>query len=302
MFLVYTLLTFLSTAISASSLRNITSNGVRRSYWVHTPKSYDDCKSYPIVLAFHGSSKLGNNLDGFALEADTRLSLPMMPTKYSESKILVYPNGVGGTWAGPSYANASIAQDLQFVSDLLANLNDEFNIDPARVYATGFSNGGGFIGILACSPVGNKFTAFASVSGAFYEKAGGIDVGNCADGRGVVPLLEIHGGSDKTVKYEGGIGEGGIEPSIPNWLDLWQKRNGCSQTPVVEDLVGGVHHISWTCGGVEGALQHWKVDGGDHYWPSMTMTISMMVAKAGPQPIEANDIIIDFFDKFNSRI
>lgn len=179
-----------------------------------------------------------------------------------EQKIFVYPNGVGGTWAGPSYAKASIPQDLQFVSDLIVDLKDNFSIDDSRVYATGFSNGGGFIGILACAPVGNKFAAFTSVSGAFYEDAGGIDVGNCAVGRGVVPILEIHGGSDKTVKYEGGVGEGGIEPSILNWLTLWQKRNSCIQTPVVEDLDGGVHHSSWSCGGVEGALQHWKVDGG----------------------------------------
>lgn len=85
----------------------------------------------------------------------------------------------------------------------------------------GLSNGGSLIGILACSSIGSKFSAFASVASAFYEKAGGIDVGNCAVGRGAVPILEIHGGSDKTVHYEGGVGEGGIEPSIPNWLALW---------------------------------------------------------------------------------
>lgn len=30
-------------------------------------------------------------------------------------------------------------------------------------------------------------------------------------------MLEIHGGSDKTVYYEGGEGEGGYLPAIPDW-------------------------------------------------------------------------------------
>ncbi|TID26995.1 hypothetical protein E2P81_ATG01454 [Venturia nashicola] len=300
MFLVSTFLALLVTGITASSLKVLTSNGIRRSYWVHTPSSYDDSKSYPIVLAFHGSSKLGHDIDGFAMEADTRLTLPVFSTKYSESKIFVYPNGARGTWAGPSYANASVPEDLQFISDLLLNLKENFNVDDSRIYATGLSNGGGFVGILACAPVGSKFSAFAAVAGAFYEKASGIDVGNCAVGRGVVPMLEIHGGSDKTVNYEGGVGEGGIEPSILSWLELWQRRNWCSQTPVVEDLDRGVHHSSWSCGEkkVEGVLQHWKVDGGGHYWPSKTENTGMLVAMAGPQPIEASDIVIDFFDKW----
>lgn len=152
------------------------------------------------------------------------------------------------------------------MSDLLLDLKGDFNVDSSRVYATGFSNGGGFIGILACSPVGAQFSAFAAVSGAFYLNAGGIEDGNCAVGRGVVPMLEIHGGSDKTVHYDGGVGEGGVEPSIPGWLEMWQRRNNCTEPPVVVDSDGGnVHHSSWNCGGVDGALQHWKIDGGGMY-------------------------------------
>ena len=78
-------LLFLSIGISASSLKFLTSNGTQRSYWAHVPSTYERSKSYPVVIAFHGSSKLGFDIDGFAMEADTRLSLPLVPTKYSES-------------------------------------------------------------------------------------------------------------------------------------------------------------------------------------------------------------------------
>lgn len=85
MFVFSLLLGLLSLRVSASSFKFLTSNGTPRSYWVHMPLTYEDSKSYPVVLAFHGSSKLGFDIDGFALEADTRLSLPVIPTKYSES-------------------------------------------------------------------------------------------------------------------------------------------------------------------------------------------------------------------------
>jgi hypothetical protein len=79
-----------------------------RTYWYHLPSSYDKNKQYPVVFGFHGSSKLGNSLDGLAFAADSKLSL----NKYSgdvrhmfrrsryqtnkwEQKIMVYPNGKG---------------------------------------------------------------------------------------------------------------------------------------------------------------------------------------------------------------
>jgi hypothetical protein len=85
MLLIYFLSLLFSVRASASSLKFVTSNGTQRSYWVHIPSIYDGTRSYPVVLAFHGSSKLGFDIDGFAMEADTRLSLPLIPTKYSES-------------------------------------------------------------------------------------------------------------------------------------------------------------------------------------------------------------------------
>jgi poly(3-hydroxybutyrate) depolymerase len=50
---------------------------------------------------------------------------------------MVYPNGVDGAWAGPKYAKTSVAEDLQFVSDLLADLRSNYCIDDSRIYATG---------------------------------------------------------------------------------------------------------------------------------------------------------------------
>jgi poly(3-hydroxybutyrate) depolymerase len=120
------------------------------------------------------------------------------------------------------------------------------------------SNGGGFIGTLACSPLGSTlFTALASHSGAFYTDVNGLKNG-CAPKK-VVPMLEIHGAADKTVKYGGGMGDGGPLPPIENWLEWWAKRNGCERKE--EGMLDGgkVVHWRWRCDGKEGMLQHYKV-------------------------------------------
>ncbi|KAJ9256118.1 CAZyme family CE1 [Paecilomyces variotii] len=286
-----------TTAVSAT-LNTLTSSGRTRSYWVRSPDEYDEAKNYPVVIAFHGSSEIGYDVDGFAFEADIRLSLPAIPTKYSKDRFFVYPNGVGGVWAGPSYGKVSVAEDLQFVSDLIIDLKKQYKVDSSRIYATGLSNGGGFVSTLACASVGGLFAALAPVAGSFYTDVNGTNDG-CKPARSPLPILEIHGGSDKSVYYNGGQGEGGLLPPIPVWLGFWQQRNGCTSNTTYNSDNGNVHHTVWTCKGISGTLQHWKVDKNGHDWPSKTMNIDMAVAGVGPQPIEANDIVIDFFDSFS---
>lgn len=78
------------------------------------------------------------------------------------------------------------------------------------------SNGGGFIGTLACDAVGSTlFRAVAAHSGAFYTDLNGPSNG-CAPAK-QLPLLEIHGSVDKTVHYDGGKGDGGPLPPIADW-------------------------------------------------------------------------------------
>ncbi|PNP50706.1 hypothetical protein THARTR1_08626 [Trichoderma harzianum] len=188
--------------------RDVQSGGDDRSYWIHVPSSYDKNHQYPTILGFHGSSSVG-----LFFEADTGFD----SEQFTSDKIMVYPNGLGGAWAGANYSEATVEQDLQFVWDMLADLRQNFCIDSARIYATGLSIGGGFVDTIACNAtVGGEFAAFAPGSGSFYTNndANYLD---CQPAHVPVPILEIHGGADTDVKYDGGEGEGGIEPSIPNW-------------------------------------------------------------------------------------
>lgn len=188
--------------------RTVDSSGVDRSYGVHLPSNYSENHQYPTILGFHGSTSIG-----FFFEADTDLDA----AKYTGDKIMVYPNGLGGAWAGANYSKATVPEDLQFVWDLLVDLRQNFCIDSARIYATGLSIGGGFVDTIACNAtVGGEFAAFAPASGSFYTN-NDANHDACEPARVPTPILEFHGGADTDVKYDGGEGEGGIEPSIPNW-------------------------------------------------------------------------------------
>ena len=154
---------------------------------------------------------------------------------------------------------ASVEEDLQYVRDVLADLSNTMCVDTNRIYATGHSNGGGFVDTIACSPVSELFAAFASASGSFYTQNSPGSA--CRPARLPVPMLEFHGGADTSVKYAGGQGQGGMLPAIPDWLSWWAQRNGCAaENPIEDSFENLVHRRTWNCAGKENLLQHYLVD------------------------------------------
>jgi hypothetical protein len=83
-----------------------------------------------------------------------------------------------------------------------------------QVLADGYrmSNGRGFIGTLACDPVSSTLYTLSQHTGAFYTDDNGPNNGFAPSK--LLPILEIHGGADKTGKYEGGRGDDGELPAI----------------------------------------------------------------------------------------
>ncbi|KAI0196759.1 family 1 carbohydrate esterase [Xylaria flabelliformis] len=259
--------------VGSTQTFSIASSGGTRSYRIHLPSSYKINTPMPLIIAYHGS---GDNPTNF--EKTTRFS----DGSVNPNMVTVYPQGVNGNWEGPTYATAGVS-DKVFTTDLVNHIKDQYCIDTARVYATGHSNGGGFVGTLACSPDhGGQFAAFASVSGAFYTDVNGND--NCHPARSPLPMLESHGTADPTIPYNGGSGRGGPLPAIPEWLSRWAGRDQCGSMTTT-DLANGVHHQVWNCAGADGLLQHYKIDGHDHSWP-------------GPgSEIDISPVIIGFLSK-----
>lgn len=199
---------------------------------------------------------------------------------------------------------------MDFTADLLNYLETNLCIDESRIYAAGKSNGGGFVGKLACSALSSRIAAFAPVSGAFYANVSEP----CNPSRLIIPIIDFHGMADTIIKYYGGKNAQGfwLDP-IPEVLRAWAKRQNCvdPRTPTnVEKKKANVNNnmtletnmdsedeywrSSWSCGITPGAVETivaYNITGLKHAWPSTKPNGD----SDAPTVLNATPIIIRFF-------
>lgn len=176
------------------------------------------------------------------------------------------------TWQG---APGNTANDTVFTHDILAALAKNFTIDTNRIYATGKSQGGGFVGVLACDPVlSTTIAAFAPVSGAFYIKndtkcaPATIHI-PCNNGRTNIPMIEFHGGEDGTIKYNGAGRNHECVPSIPHWIRQWANRDDFAFPKNVSSTIAKDTTLYQFGEGADlGRVSHVFDSVIDHDWPS----------------------------------
>ena len=148
--------------------------------------------------------------------------------------------------------------DVQYVSKLLDDLQHRLCIDARRIYATGFSNGAGLVDLLACRLAG-RIAAFAPVCGDFFTLPGG-----CHPSR-PVPLLYIHGTADPLLPYYTGVSSPDWPlPPIPQWLQQWALRDGCTTGPVIFLQQPKVTGEQWSDCKRDSIVVHYRIEGGGH--------------------------------------
>lgn len=277
----------------------------RRTYTIAIPSSYSPNNPAGLILSFHGRGKNSTNQYNLAqLGNDT----------FNPDYVSVYPLGLQGyegktAWQGSPYAATfpKGQNDIDFTTRLLDHLRDEYCIDDTRIYASGKSEGGGFVNVLADNAtVGHQFAAFAAASGAFYEKVGSTaDCEGGAGGRKTTPFLEFHGGNDDTVPYVGKIGHNGAEgyrePAIPDFLRCWARRNSCSKGDKGDsqwEYQGAVNHTTWSCDGASNLVEGYWIKGLGHDWPSTSPNSDN---PKGHTVLDATPIMVDFFRRYASE-
>lgn len=231
---------------TAASLDKVTTtvDGRERTYLRAVPAGYDESRSWPVVLAFHGWRETAE-----VMQRNTGLE--------SARAIVVYAEGVDRAWAPAPYADTSGDEDIAFVRTILAELTDEYRVDRGRIFATGFSNGGGFAAYLGCQ-LPETFTAVAPVGAAYYRAIHE----DCTDEP--VARLDIHGTYDRTINYYGGTRHGTPYESVPVVLEGVADRNGCDGTSI-NRRSNSVIEQHWQ--GCDMPLIHVRVGGGEHVWP-----------------------------------
>ncbi len=236
-----------------SENQTISSSGYERLYRIRLPLGYRSTLLQPLVLNFHG-----HDSTAAAQERLTKLSI----LANQDDFLAVYPLGMIGPdnqsgWAtGPAWDPQ--VNDVLFVSDLLNRLQAQFCIDPSRIYAMGFSNGGGMTNLLATQLAG-RIAAFASVSGSYF-----LNGGNYHPVR-AVPFLEMHGTADTVVPYNGSRAKD--YSSVTNWMLKWVQRDHCSSHSDVFLKLKTMVGMRWLGCQAGATIIHYRILHEGHKWP-----------------------------------
>jgi len=157
-------------------------NGSTREAIVQAPDTAATGEPLPLVLSFHG---YGDNMENFQY-TNLHVVWPEAVVVYFQG--LERSRGLRGWVTEPGRSN----RDLALVDVAVASLKDRFRIDGDRIYATGYSNGGGFTYLL-WSERAEMFAGFAPVAARFRD---GV--------RPEVPrpVFVIAGDRDRVVQFE----------------------------------------------------------------------------------------------------
>ena len=273
-----------------------------RSFEFHVPAGLPLAPPPPLVLAFHGGGA-----DGKAM----RLLSNLDARADREGWVVAYPDGLDGNWNDGRDAPAIRAQrdrvdDVGLAAALVDHLVAAAGIDRARVFATGFSNGGMLCHRLAVERP-DLVAAIAPVSGPMpaplARRRASLPV----------PVLMVHGTADPIVPYDGGAVMGdadrGRVASLEETAAYWRQANRCQPEAILEDLVPPgpsdrteVRQATWRPADDEGAeVVAVTVEGGGHTWPGGRQYQPERVIGVMARAVQASDLIAAFFSRCKGR-
>lgn len=256
----------------------ITSGGVEHTYILHIPSSYTGAEQTPLVLLFHGfsmGSRLMLDVTAFGALAD------------SEGFIVASLQGAGDPprWGGLPPVQG--AQDLGFVKDVLDKLQADLCINPDRVFAAGYSNGGGMTQLVACEMAGR--IAAVGVVAATYQSCPGRS-----------PVIAFHGIADPIVPFDGGENPpergGGIFPPVRRSVSEWAVSLGCDGLATISKVSTNVELSTYhNCTVGDGEALLYAVVGGGHTWPGAAIELPAQLVGITTQEVDATALMWEFF-------
>ncbi|HEV7647457.1 MAG TPA: PHB depolymerase family esterase [Actinophytocola sp.] len=235
-----------------TSERTVSVGGVERAYRLYRPAGLAD--PAPLVVMLHGgfgSGKQAEGAYGWDAEAD------------AGHFAVAYPDGVSRAWntgggccGQPGHDGVD---DIGFLTELVADVGREVPVDPARVFATGISNGGIMAYTLACAT-----TVFAAIGPDSATQLGGCDH------PAPVSVIHIHGTADQNIPYDGRPGNGVATidgPPVPEVNARWRSIDRCA----APDVTAASPVTTSIADCPDGrTVELVTIDGAGHQWPGAT--------------------------------
>lgn len=139
-----------------------------RKFIVHVPGGYDPSRPAPVVLVFHGSNHNGKFMyenTGWVDKAEQENILAVFPSSWRY--FTTTANAEEEKWNTAELAQITspgtqLKDDVHFVKVILEHLHATFNVDEKRIFATGGSNGGGFVMTRLAAQMNDVFAAYST--------------------------------------------------------------------------------------------------------------------------------------------
>lgn len=215
-----------------------------RSAIVYHPSSA--AAGAPLVVVSHGASGTGGQ---------SRLSYGWDDLAERDGFVVAYPDGLDGTWEAGLCCRPTGSpevDDVAFLHELRDLLIAEDDVDPARVYAVGASNGGMLSYAWACQRP-DDLVAIGVVAGA---------LGVSCPAPEPITVVVVHGAADTVIPVDGG---GTVFPSLEESLAPFRAAAECPSEPEVDS--GPTATVTtWDCAGGKSIVQN-VVAGAEHGWP-----------------------------------
>ncbi len=259
--------------------KNIKVDGITRRYAIYTPQ-HMETSSVPLVFELHGGGIYIEDMTG---ESGHKTPYKLwMELANNEKFIIVYPEGLNGTYNKPTWNDcrgdcivSSGADDVHFIESLIDEISTNYNIDQNRIYVSGTSNGG-FMAQRLAIELNDKIAAVASVVAAKPA------VSKCSSPTYPISILFMNGTDDNHMPYNGGtIGnppnpDHGSVLSTNETVNYWIGFNRTDTIPEIYtypdlDTTDGsfVQRFSYKNRNNGTEVDFYKVIGGGHSAPSI---------------------------------
>ena len=239
--------------------------GGERPALVDIPLGYDPTVTHPLIIILHGFGPFSGEIQA--------AFIGMLEMVDAKDFVMVLPDGTlnedgdrfwNATAACCDFADQQI-DDVGYLTGLIEEAKQIYNIDQNRVYLMGHSNGGFMSFRMACE-ASEVITAIVSLAGSTFA-----DPADCQPATLPVSVLAVHGTADATVLYDGVADS---YPGAVETVETFASAAGCeTDAPTVLgtvdliDAVDGVEteQVAYTTGcqaGIDVAL--WTIRDGPH--------------------------------------
>jgi polyhydroxybutyrate depolymerase len=222
------------------------------------PDAYDSNAKHPLLIILHGYGATGA-VQRFYFKTDS--------VQDNLNMIVLAPDGTTNA-SSQKFWNASDfccdfedtqVDDVAYITGLITEAKERFNVDDKRVFLMGHSNGGFMSYRMACER-SDLIAGIVSLAGAMP-----LDTSACTPSEPVA-VAQVHGTADTTILYAGQAGY----PSARESIAFWTNHNGCdtsANTPDAIDIsaeIGSETDIESFPGCTGGASELWTINLGSH--------------------------------------